>query len=112
MQVLASDIVRDRLSAKIYSRQGSRHALKTAAASTRPKPKCVACRLFSAWRMSPSAVKMIASKPSLTYGTCKEGAQCWQGSCLVKHMDGPKGLNQQLNLKGWLLNTCWLRAGI
>lgn len=38
--------------------------LKTLAWSTCPKPECVACRLLRAFRMSPSAVKIMASNPS------------------------------------------------
>lgn len=43
--------------------------LKTFSWFTKRNPVNVACKLFNACRMSPSAVKMVASSPSGIYGT-------------------------------------------
>ena len=43
---------------------GRSHTLNTASGLTKPNPECVDCRLLMACRMSPSAVKTIAARPS------------------------------------------------
>ena len=48
---------------------GWSHTLNTFSWLTYPNPLCVAWMLFSACRMSPSAVNTTASTPSGTYGT-------------------------------------------
>ena len=50
--------------------------LKTFSLEMRPKPACVACALFSAWRMSPSAVKMSASMPESLCGAPSASTTC------------------------------------
>ncbi len=55
-----------------------------------PPPPHPTCRLFSACRMSPSAVKMMASRPSLLYVTWWEGVGMEHG--YERHCGGAYGL--------------------
>uniref|UniRef100_A0A0E9SES2 Uncharacterized protein n=1 Tax=Anguilla anguilla TaxID=7936 RepID=A0A0E9SES2_ANGAN len=48
---------------------GSSHTLNTFSLLTNPNPEFVDCKLFRACRMSPWAVKMMASRPSLVVAT-------------------------------------------
>ena len=53
--------------------------LNTASWLTSPLPEAVACRLFSACRMSPSAVNTTASRPSSIVATCAVPCTSKQG---------------------------------
>mmetsp|Transcript_44799 Transcript_44799/g.107536 ORF Transcript_44799/g.107536 Transcript_44799/m.107536 type:complete len:238 (-) Transcript_44799:69-782(-) len=55
---------------------GWSHTLKTFSCEMRPKPACVACALLSACRMSPSAVKMSASRPLSLCGASSAPSTC------------------------------------
>mmetsp|Transcript_41537 Transcript_41537/g.88623 ORF Transcript_41537/g.88623 Transcript_41537/m.88623 type:complete len:421 (+) Transcript_41537:139-1401(+) len=72
---------------------GWSHTLKTFSELIRPKPACVACALLSAWRMSPSAVKMSASRPESLWGTPSASSTsssrlstCWSVSLEKRRM--------------------------